>query len=132
MPWSSVGAPLFCSSFLGVKSLPQGGPGICPRSLVGRLVWLTDLVTLGVAALKNTWEKVASSLEESSVLEEGGAPRVTDAGILGVGLLKAWLEVSSATHEKSSWTSVVMLMWPLTPEGCSTVRWVGEVGAKVL
>ena len=94
-------------------------------------MWLTDLVTLGMATHEDTWEEVASGLEESSTLEGVEPPRAADAGLFRVGLHEACLKVSSATCERNSWTSLVMLMWPPTPEGFSMVRWVEEVGAKV-
>ena len=80
-------------------------------------MWLIDLVTLGVGTCEDSWGEVANGLEESPTLEEGGAPRATDAGLFGVGLPEVWLEMSSATCDKSSWTSAVMLMWPLNPGG---------------
>ena len=75
---------------------------------------------------------MATGLEESSALEEDGAPKATDVGLFGVELTNAWLEVSSTAHDSSSWTSVVMLVWLSALGGCSIARCEGEVGVKVL
>ena len=55
-----------------------------------------------MATHKNAWEEVASSWEESSALEEGGALRAMDAGLFGVGPFEVWLDMSIITHDKSS------------------------------
>ena len=75
---------------------------------------------------------MATGLEESSDLEEDGAPKAPDDGLFRVELPNAWLEVSSTVCDKSSWMSVVMLMLLGALGGCSMVRCVGEVGVKVL
>ena len=110
-------------------------PGILVGGVVGvqatSRVWLIGLVTLSVDTHEGACEEMTNVLEESSTLEDGGAPRAMDTGLFGVKLPKAWLEVSSAVCDKSSWTSAVMLMWSLTLGGCSMVRCVGEVGIEV-
>ena len=46
-----------------------------------------------MATHEDAWEEVANGLEES--LEGIGAPRAMEAGLFGVKLSKAWLEVVS-------------------------------------
>ena len=43
-----------------------------------------------------------------------------------------WLKVSSIAHDRSSQTSVVMLIWLSVLKGHSMVRWEVEGGVKVL
>ena len=65
---------------------------------------------------------MSTGLEECSSLGGSGAPRATDTGLFGVEFPDAWLEVSSAAHNKSSLTSVVMLMWLSTLGECALGR----------
>ena len=85
-----------------------------------------------MATRGDAWEEVATSLEESSALGEGGVPKAADVGLFRVELSNAWLEVSSTACDRRSQNSAVMLMWLSALGGCSIVRWVGEVGVKVL
>ena len=59
-------------------------------------------------------------------------PIVSHAGLYGVELPNGWLEVSSAAHDKSSLTLVVMLMWFSTLGGYAMGRCIGEVDVEVL
>ena len=66
--------------------------------------WVADryMVSSGEATHGDTWGKVATGLEESSILAEGGAPRAADVVLFGVESPNAWLEVSSTAHDKNS------------------------------
>ena len=94
--------------------------------------WLIGTVSSSIATCGNTWEEATTGMEESSILVEGGAPRAADFGLSGVESPSTWLEVSSITHDRSSWTSVVMLMWLSVLGRHSMVRWEGEDGVMVL
>ena len=54
-----------------------------------------------MATCSDAWEEVATSLEETSTLEEDEAPKATDVGLFGVELTDAWLEVSSPAHDRN-------------------------------
>ena len=62
-----------------------------PGALVGRVVgaqaalggWMIDTVLSGIATHSNTWEEVATGLEESSALVGDETPRAGDAGLFG-------------------------------------------------
>ena len=125
---------------LEVKSLPQEGFHVSPGVLVGKVVgmlttsgvWLISMVSSGIATCGDASEEVATGLVESSTLVEGEAPRATDVGLFGVESLDASLEVSRIAHDRSSWTSAVMLMWLSALGRCSMARWDGEGGVNVM
>ena len=120
MPWSWGDVPWPCSSPIEAGPLHQVEPlyqpcwGVCIGWVVGALVamgpWLVGTVSLHVAACNDAWWVVAGTGESSS-LAQGGVPRTTVVGLLGIEFPDAWLEVPNRAHDNSSWTSAVMLIW---------------------
>ena len=93
-----------CSQSTSSERAPVSAPeGVLDGRVVGVLAtsgvsnarvregeWLISMVSSGIAIHSDGWGEVVTGWEESA---------------------NAWLKVSSIAHDKSSWTSAVMLMW---------------------
>ena len=59
-----------------------------------------------------TWEEVSTGLAESSSLRGSSVAKAREPGLFGVELLDALPEVSRVAWDRSSLTSMVILIWP--------------------
>ena len=65
----------------------------------------------GTLTCRDAWEEVSTGLAKPSSPREGGAPKARDTGLFEVDLPNAWPEVSRATCNRSSLTSMIILTW---------------------
>ena len=93
------------------------GPGVLTgwegEALISSRVGLSISTSSGML----TWEEVSTSLVESSSLTRNSVAKARDPGLFGVELLDARPDVSRTSQDRSSLTSMVMLIWPSTLGG---------------
>ena len=77
-----------------------------------------------------TWEEVSTSLAGSSDLRGSTTAKARDPGLFGLELLDAGPGVSRTTWDRSSLTSMVILIWPSALGGKAQVGLPAQVGLK--